>query len=68
MRYDFLIETYETERLKVISAWSMFTDFTRPAGSARLNLVKTPFPGRYANHLSEMAIIRPSDEKRVFKE
>lgn len=26
MRYDFLIETYETERLKVISAWSMFTD------------------------------------------
>ncbi len=26
MRYDFLIDTYETERLKVISAWSMFTD------------------------------------------
>ncbi|MFZ0589834.1 MAG: damage-inducible protein DinB, partial [Bryobacteraceae bacterium] len=26
MRYDFLIETYETERVKVISAWSMFTD------------------------------------------
>src|SRR5215472_12792988 len=26
MRYDFLIETYETERIKVISAWSMFTD------------------------------------------
>jgi uncharacterized damage-inducible protein DinB len=26
MRYGFLIDTYETERLKVISAWSMFTD------------------------------------------
>ena len=26
MRYDFLIETYATERVKVISAWSMFTD------------------------------------------
>jgi len=26
MKYDFLIETYETERIKVISAWSMFSD------------------------------------------
>ena len=26
MRYDFLIETYESERVKVISAWSMFRD------------------------------------------
>jgi uncharacterized damage-inducible protein DinB len=26
MSYDFLIETYDTERIKVISAWSMFTD------------------------------------------
>ena len=26
MRYDFLIDTYESERLKVVSAWSMFTD------------------------------------------
>ena len=30
MRYDFLIETYETERIKVISAWSMFTDHDLP--------------------------------------
>jgi len=30
MRYDFLIDTYETERLKVISAWSMFTDNDLP--------------------------------------
>ena len=30
MRYDFLIETYETERVKVISAWSMFTDHDLP--------------------------------------
>jgi uncharacterized damage-inducible protein DinB len=31
MRYDFLIETYETERIKVISAWSMFEDADLPA-------------------------------------
>jgi len=30
MRYDFLIETYETERIKVISAWSMFEDGDLP--------------------------------------
>src|SRR5260370_16018259 len=30
MTYDFLIETYETERIKVISAWSMFTDNDLP--------------------------------------
>jgi uncharacterized damage-inducible protein DinB len=30
MRYDFLIDTYNTERLKVISAWSMFTDDDLP--------------------------------------
>jgi uncharacterized damage-inducible protein DinB len=26
MRYQFLLETYETERLKVVSAWSFFRD------------------------------------------
>ncbi|HEY2459263.1 MAG TPA: DinB family protein [Candidatus Acidoferrum sp.] len=26
MRYDFLVETYETERIKVLSAWSEFRD------------------------------------------
>ena len=26
MRYDFLLETYETERLKVVSVWSFFGD------------------------------------------
>ena len=30
MRYDFLIETYSTERIKVISAWSMFSDDDLP--------------------------------------
>src|ERR1035441_4011502 len=30
MRYDFLTESYETERIKVISAWSMFTDIDLP--------------------------------------
>lgn len=26
MRYDFLVETYETERVKVVSTWSEFRD------------------------------------------
>src|SRR5215470_9688983 len=26
MKYDFLIETYDTERIKVASVWSMFRD------------------------------------------
>src|SRR5689334_3168501 len=30
MRYDFLIDTYETERIKVVSAWSMFADADLP--------------------------------------
>jgi uncharacterized damage-inducible protein DinB len=30
MRYDFLVDTYETERIKVISAWSMFRDDDLP--------------------------------------
>jgi uncharacterized damage-inducible protein DinB len=30
MRYEFLIENYATERIKVISAWSMFTDQDLP--------------------------------------
>jgi uncharacterized damage-inducible protein DinB len=30
MRYDFLTESYETERIKVISAWSMFHDQDLP--------------------------------------
>jgi uncharacterized damage-inducible protein DinB len=30
MRYDFLIDTYETERIKIVSAWSMFKDDDLP--------------------------------------
>ena len=30
MRYRFLIDTYDTERLKVISVWSMFRDDDLP--------------------------------------
>jgi uncharacterized damage-inducible protein DinB len=30
MRYQFLVETYETERVKVVSAWSMFRDEDLP--------------------------------------
>src|SRR5215467_4102720 len=31
MRYDFLVETYETERVKVLSVWSEFHDEDLPA-------------------------------------
>ena len=30
MRYDFLVETYETERVKVVSVWSEFRDQDLP--------------------------------------
>jgi len=30
MKYDFLVETYETERIKVVSVWSEFTDEELP--------------------------------------
>jgi uncharacterized damage-inducible protein DinB len=30
-RYDFLVETYETERIKVVSTWSEFKDAELPA-------------------------------------
>ncbi len=30
MRYDFLVETYETERVKVVSVWSEFKDEDLP--------------------------------------
>src|SRR5215471_482006 len=30
MRYQFLIDTYETERLKVLSVWSMFREEDLP--------------------------------------
>ena len=30
MRYDFIVETYETERLKVVSVWSEFRDEDLP--------------------------------------
>ena len=31
MRYHFLVETYETERIKVLSVWGMFRDDQLPA-------------------------------------
>src|SRR5206468_12702713 len=30
MRYEFLVETYETERIKVVSVWSEFRDRDLP--------------------------------------
>jgi hypothetical protein len=30
MKYDFLIDTYDTERIKVLSTWSEFRDEDLP--------------------------------------
>ena len=30
MRYDFLVDTYESERIKVLSVWSEFRDEDLP--------------------------------------
>jgi hypothetical protein len=38
MTYDFLVETYDTERLKVLSTWRLFRDEdlpVRPRGDDR---------------------------------
>ncbi len=35
MRYDFLVETYDTERLKVLSVWSEFKDEDLPTRPSR---------------------------------
>lgn len=42
MRYDFLIDTYRTERVKVLSVWSMLhdDDFDRRTGVAEVFSVK----------------------------
>jgi hypothetical protein len=35
MKYDFLIDTYETERIKVLSTWSEFRDEDLPVRPLR---------------------------------
>src|SRR2546422_10968380 len=35
MKYDFLVETYETERIKVLSVWSEFRDEDLPVRPRR---------------------------------
>lgn len=51
MRYDFLLETYDTERLKTLSVWSQFRDEDlafRPEPRAR-----TPHEHMVHQHISE---------------
>ena len=38
MAYDFLIDTYETERVKVVSVWSEFSDEDLPVRPHRLDI------------------------------
>lgn len=47
MTYDFLIETYETERVKVLSVWSEFRDDDLPVrpGHLRLGDQRPNMPG-----------------------
>lgn len=37
MKYDFLVDTYETERIKVVSVWSMFKDEDLPVRPSKLD-------------------------------
>ena len=37
MRYDFLVDTYDTERLKVLSVWSEFKDEDLPVRPSRID-------------------------------
>jgi hypothetical protein len=34
-RYDFLVETYDTERLKTLSVWTQFRDEDLPGPGAK---------------------------------
>ena len=45
--YQFLIDTYETERLKVLSVWSMFRDEDLP-----VRLHSTDTRGRFPRKLT----------------
>ncbi|HEY8884093.1 MAG TPA: DinB family protein, partial [Chloroflexota bacterium] len=47
MHYDFLVDTYETERLKVLSVWAMFDD-------ADLTIRPNPTDSRGRNLLEQM--------------
>ncbi len=47
MEYDFLVDTYETERLKTLSVWSMFTDSDLP-------IRPRPLDGKDRNPLEHM--------------
>ncbi len=47
MKYNFLIDTYATERVKVVSAWSMFRDEDLPVRpNASLNPPSSPSDAR----------------------
>ena len=47
MPYDFLINTYETERVKVVSVWSEFTDEDLPVRPHRAILVAAAYTSRW---------------------
>src|SRR5262249_55571515 len=59
VRYDFLVDTYETERLKVLSVWSMFDDADMPV---------RPHPvDRRGRSLHEQMVHQCSSENLWFK-
>lgn len=45
MKYDFLVETYETERIKVVSAWGEFKDDDELWPTASHHAVRAPQRG-----------------------
>ena len=60
-RYDFLLDTYDTERIKTLSVWSQFADADlpfRPEPRARSSM-----PGRKARMVRCIDLTLRSKEK-----
>ena len=47
MRYDSLVDTYETERIKVVSVWSEFKDVDLPVRPTRTILAAAVCTSRW---------------------
>ena len=56
MEYDFLVDTYDSERLKTLSVWSMFSDEDLPVRPPAL-------PARDRNALEHMVHQCMSEDK-----
>ena len=62
MRYDFLLETYATERVKVLSVWSEFRDVDLKSGLAGVAAAKQAGIG----HLVYVSVAHPAPIMQVY--